>query len=165
MSYKTDGMSHSKLANLIPNSYRSHYNGHFKVERSKGMLVACFHPWWEQVLWPQFSLLTQARTWPWLLTYNLTTLANSTPRNLTMPTNPTHRHACTDHGHILTLDPNNELDHWPQSWPLSWVQVQSQCRQHPLIKICNDYATRLYLIIFWHDHTCSTSKLKLQQSP
>ena len=29
-----DGMSHSKLANLTPNSCRSHYFGCFKVERS-----------------------------------------------------------------------------------------------------------------------------------
>ena len=29
-----DGMSHSKLANLTPNSCRSHYFGHSKVERS-----------------------------------------------------------------------------------------------------------------------------------
>ena len=29
-----DGMSHSKLANLTPNSCQSHYFGHFKVERS-----------------------------------------------------------------------------------------------------------------------------------
>ena len=29
-----DGMSHSKLANLTPNLCRSHYFGHFKVERS-----------------------------------------------------------------------------------------------------------------------------------
>ena len=34
LSYKTDGMSHSKLANLTPNSCQSHYFGHFKVERS-----------------------------------------------------------------------------------------------------------------------------------
>ena len=30
-----DGMSHSKLANLTPNSCRSHYFGCFKVERSE----------------------------------------------------------------------------------------------------------------------------------
>ena len=29
-----DGMSHSKLTNLTPNSCRSHYFGHLKVERS-----------------------------------------------------------------------------------------------------------------------------------
>ena len=29
-----DGMSHSKLANLTPNLCRSHYFGHYKVERS-----------------------------------------------------------------------------------------------------------------------------------
>ena len=34
LSYKTNGMFHSKLANLTPNLCQSHYFEHLKVERS-----------------------------------------------------------------------------------------------------------------------------------